>query len=258
MDRMIDTPIFRSGSHVLPVIHTDLTESESLLKKIAGEEQEANPGMFAGLSPCVYFKMPYVQPCENFRELRKLILRIRENTGLRADYRGIVAIEATEWIGHEREEYFTIVLKFLFDHRDIWRSAMILNDCRQQQLQRFVSACARYVMPKLIDLPLFRDGDALRGLIRAEFQKHSTNISLPAAGLLAEAMAKPELKEVRSLAFLERTVREIISCNDFRPQVTKTRIENYLLEPDTTLTLLAGQPLYDRKEWNLEKDGLQL
>ena len=258
MNRLADKLHFRKGPHQLTVINTDLVEAESLIKSMAEKELNSDPDTFAGLVPCVYFKMPYIQPCDSFQELRRLILRIRENTGLRANYKGIVAIEATEWIGHEREEYFTVLLKFLYDHRNLWQAAMILNDCKPAQIQRFLSACVRYITPKVFDIKLFDDADVLRGVIQEAFQKRNTRISHAAATMLAASMVKPALQDARSLTFIERTVDEVLSYNDTRQQITVDRVKDYLLDDSSTLTLMAGKIIYDERGISSEKEALQL
>lgn len=258
MNPISDATVFRKGVHQLSVINTDLVEAESLVKTMAEKEQQSYPQRFAGLAPCVYFKMPYIQPCDSYKELRRLILRIRENTGLRADYKGIVAIEATEWLGHEREEYFTVLLKFLYDHRDLWKAAMVLNDCKPAQIQRFLSACVRYVTPKVFDIKLFEDADVLRSIIQEAFQKRNTRISHAAASMLATSMVNPALKDLRSLTFIERTVDEVLSYNDTRQQITVDRVKEYLLDNSSTITLMAGKILYDERGTNSEKEAVQL
>lgn len=258
MTRHNDIPVLKTGIHPFAVIHTDLIEAESLLKAVAEKESRQHPQAFAGRTPCVYFKLPYVPPCDTFKELRRLILSIYENTGLRANYKGIVAIEATEWVGHEREEYFTVLLKFLYDHRDLWQTAMVLNDCTPPQIQRFLSACVRYVTPKVFDMKLFADADVLRRVIQEVFQNRNTRISQAAAAMLAASMAKPELKEARSLTFIERTVEEVLACNDTRQQITVDRVRDYLLDSSTTLTLMAGKTLYEERGTTSEKEALQL
>lgn len=252
------TPVFRKGVHQLSVINTDLVEAEALIKKLAAAEKRLHPEAFAGLEPCVYFKMPYIQPCDTFKELRRLILRIRENTGLRANYKGIVAIEVTDWIGHEREEYFTVLLKFLYDHHDIWQAALILNDSKPGQLQKFLSACVRYITPKLFDIKLFDHVDSLIGVIQSEFTDRKIRISHAAAAMLAEAMIRPELKDARSLTFIERTVAEVISFNDGRQQVSVGKIKDYLTEEWSTLSMMAGKVLYEERGATNESEALQL
>ena len=78
MDLMCDMRPFDKGLHQLSVVSTDLMEAESLIKMLADAEKSRFPHAFAGKASCVYFKLPYIPPCEPFKELRKLILRIRE------------------------------------------------------------------------------------------------------------------------------------------------------------------------------------
>lgn len=258
MNPISDAAVFHRGVHQLAVIHTDMVEAESLVKTMAENARQAHPRSFAGTAPCVYFRMPYVQPCDSFGELRRLILRVRENTGLRASYKGIVAIEATEWIGHEREEYFTVLLKFLYDHRDLWQAAMVLKDCTPAQLQRFLSACVRYVTPKVFDMKLFEDADALRSVIQEAFRKRNAGISHEAAAMLAASMANPALKDARSLTFIERTIEEVLSRHDARREITADSVRGYLLDDCSALALMAGKILYEERGASREKEALQL
>ena len=62
MDLLHDAAVFRKGPHHLAVIHTDLAEAESLIAAMAANEQQLHPHLYAGLKPCVYFKMPYIPP----------------------------------------------------------------------------------------------------------------------------------------------------------------------------------------------------
>lgn len=242
----------------LTVIHTDLAESEALIMRMAEAELQENPGSFAGLTPCVYFKMPYVRPCDPFGGLRHLILRIRESTGLRACYKGIVAIEATEWLGHEGEEYFTVLLKFLYDHRHIWQAALVLSGCAPARVQRFLSACVRIATPRVTEISLFDDDDALCRELRGAFLKNHAHISPAGASMLAGAMAGPELKAGRSLAFIERIAAEVIARCDDPQKVGAADIRGYLLDPCSTLTLMAGKILWDERGTLHENENLHL
>ena len=253
MNPSTDVPVFREDLHQLTVIHTDLAEAETLLRTMAEQARQQQPRAFAGLTPCVYFKMPYVQPFDTFRALRSLILRIHENTGLRANFKGIVAIEATQWLGHEQEEYFTVFLKFLADHLEVWQIALVLNGCTSSQLQRFLCACGRYMTPHVVERLLFRDKTALQNMIQAEFQRKNVQIIQEAAALCAEAMIRPEFKQVRSLSFIERTLEEIHASNGRRPLLTAGKLKSYLRDPNTGLALMAGKPLYNERQTIYEK-----
>ncbi len=249
---------FRKGLHRLSVIRTDLAEAESLIRLLADAEQKTRPREFAGKTSCVYYKMPYVPPYESFQELRKLILRIRENTGLRADFHGIVAIEATQWLSHEQEEYFTVLLKYLYDHRNLWQAALVLNHGTQAQCERFLSHCARYITPRFFDASLFTRQEFLCDTIRCEFARQGTPIAQDAADLLAVALARPELKDARSLTLIRRSAEETIACAGTGRPITREEIREYLENPYSTLTLMAGNPLTTERSNRFETYGLHL
>ena len=258
MDLMADIQPFKKGPHQLSVVSTDLVDAESLIKKLKRKEKTRNPHAFAGKEACVYFKMPYIPPCDSFKELRRLILRIHESTGLRANFKGVVAIEVSEWIGHERDEYFSVLLKYLYDHRSFWRIAVVLNNCTPNQINRFISCCTRYITPRLFDVNLFSDQDTLCCMIRHEFSMQGKHITQDAAELMAEAMACSELKDARSLTLIERSVEETISFAENIKSVTADIIRDYLMDPYSTLTMMAGKPLFDERSMIIEKEALQL
>lgn len=258
MNLIRDMRPFGKGLHQLSVVSTDLTEAESLIKVLADEEKNRAPHTFAGKESCVYFKLPYIPPCEPFKELRKLILRIRENTGLRANFQGVIAIEVSEWIGHEREEYFTVLLKYLYDHRTIWRIATILNGCTPIQTNRFISCCSKYITPRLFTINVFGDHDTLCSLIHNEFTQQNRRITKEATGLLATTLARQELKDARSLTLIERTVGEVIYMCEYNQTATVETVREYLLDPYSTPTMMAGMSLFDERSVALEKEALQL
>lgn len=258
MDLIHDMRPFGKGLHQLSVVSTDLTEAESLIKALADEEKNRVPHTFAGKESCVYFKLPYIPPCEPFKELRKLILRIRENTGLRANFHGVIAIEVSEWIGHEREEYFTVLLKYLYDHRTFWRIATVLNGCTPNQINRYLSCCSKYITPRLFNINVFGDHDTLCSLIHNEFTRQDRRITQEAAELLATTLVKQELKDARSLTLIERTVEEVIYMCEYNQTATIQIVRKYLLDPYSTLTMMAGMPLFEERSAALEKETIQL
>lgn len=258
MNLIRDMRPFSKGFHQLSVVTTDLAEAESLVKALAEEEKNRMSHTFAGKESCVYFKLPYVPPCEPFKELRRLILRISENTGLRANFQGVIAIEVSEWIGHEREEYFTVLLKYLYDHRTFWRIATVLNGCTSNQINRFLSSCSKYITPRLFTINVFGDHDTLCSLIHDEFTQQNRRITQEAAGLLATTLARQELKDARSLTLIERTVEEVIYMCEYNQAATIETIREYLLDPYSTPTMMAGMPLFDERSVALEKEALQL
>lgn len=249
---------FRMGLPWLSVISTDLAEAEALVKVLAEEEKSHMPQAFAGKEACVYFKLPYVPPCEPFKELRRLILRIRENTGLRANFKGVVAIEVTEWVGHEKEDYFTVVLKYLYDHRKFWNIAAVLNGCSENQTARFLAECSRYITPQLFPIRVFSDMETLNHLICRIFDRYGRPISPKGAELAAAALMRPELKNARSLTLILRVAEEILALPEDGKPVTAALVREYLMDACSTPVMIAGGTLLAERGKLDEKESLQL
>ena len=258
MDQLQERDSFRPGQHRLNVVLTDLTESEALIRQMAQNAQAAHPEDFAGKTPCVFFKMPYIPPYETFRELRQLILCIRENTGLRSHFRGLVAIEVTAWLGHEREEYFTVLLKYLYDHSGLWQPAFVLNSATEVQLRRFLSACARYITPRCLDVCLFSRPDRLREMIRREYSRQGGTITREAAEMLAQTLARSEFRHAWSLALIERSAQELRAYSGSGGILKESAVREYLADPDSTLTMIAGDILSDERSVSHDAEMLRL
>lgn len=249
---------FHPGPHQLSVIITDLTESEALIRQMAQDAQRAHPEDFAGKSPCVYYKMPYVPPYEIFQELRQLILCIRERTGLRAHFRGVVAIEVTQWLGHEKEEYFTVFLKYLYDHRDLWQAALVLNTETESQTQRFLSACAVYISPRFFDICLFSQLERIQKAIRRECGLQGNIITRDAAQTLAETLISSKFRHARSLSLIQRTTEELVAGSISSGIITEEAVLDYLTDPHSLLAMIAGKTVPDERSKVNVAEPLQL
>lgn len=228
------------------VLWTDLTEPEALVAHLARQQQRQHPERFGGKRPYAFFRVRYAPPCERFPELRRLILCVKEVTGLRAEFRGIVAAEVSEWLNHETEEYFTVLLKYLYDHRDIWHGWLVVRDCPEGQMARFLSACAVYLTPRVLDQRLYRDPERLERLLRARFHQNGREAPPEAARLLTEALLSPRLAQGRSLTVLERVAAEIAGGAGPQAVIGEADVGGYLDRADSLLALLGGGPAEER------------
>lgn len=242
----------------ITVISTDTRESEALIRQLADDMARQHPQRFAGKSPCVYFRLRYAAPYEPFEELRQLILRVRDATGLRAHYRGIVALEASEWLGHEQEEYFTVVLKYLYDHSCWWQPVMLLSDGAQHRVRRFLAACAAYMTPRLVRMPVFADAAQLENMVQEAAVREGITLHREAGKTLARALMSPRLAAGRNGHLIRRVVQQLSDSIGPDGEITLTQVEMYLRDPDALPVLLAGGILTDRGSQDHGKDQLQL
>jgi hypothetical protein len=89
----------------------DLEDITNLLTGFVYEEQ--NLLDFYGAVQDLDYFMEYVPNGEEFHEIDKIAEKIRGAAGFRSEYRGIMAIDVSEWIEHFQEENFIEVLKYL-------------------------------------------------------------------------------------------------------------------------------------------------
>ena len=256
---MKSSPPFYFEKHTLTVIPTDLAEPEALIRKLAEEALAAKPDFFTGKRPCVYFRFPYVPPCEKFGLLRKQILLIQESTGLRAHFHGIVVLEATEWIGHEQEEFFIATLKYLFDHSDHLHAAVVLKNCTGTKLTRFmrnVSLSVPGLCLKEAPQLFFSNAERLEDYCRDSLRGASRAIARNALTLLTETLMRRELSDARSLSLIDQTIRELIVSVPNRSIISEITVRQYLERPDTTLAMMLGAPALGERSRNTHESQL--
>jgi hypothetical protein len=67
-----------------------------------------------------FFKLPHIDVCDEFRELKKLQLAMRD-ADLFEQNVSCIAMDISEWSGNQADEFFAVTLKYLCDHRYKWR-----------------------------------------------------------------------------------------------------------------------------------------
>ena len=127
-----------------------------------------------------------------------------------------------------------------------------------EEINRYLSCCSKHITPHLFSINVFGDHDTLCNLIHNEFIRQDKRITQEGAGLLAIALARRELKEARSLTLIERTAEEVIYMCEYNQVATTETICEYLLDPYSMLTMMAGMPLFDERSVEIEKEILQL
>lgn len=134
------------------------------------------------------FYMNYTAPSERFDDLRRLMREVRNAAGFRSEYRGLIYIDISEWIGHEKEKHFISFLEYLADNSEEW--LVILNipyaDAQTKGLESLISMYLRLEVITM-DMP---SADEL-------FDFVVQNLSLQ--GLTLEKNAAPLLKKTIAL-----------------------------------------------------------
>ena len=218
---------------MVTVLQTDLAEPEQWILTRAEEAAAQMEAPFAGEKSCVFFRLPYVPPYEDFRELRRLILSVRSAAGLRDRFRGIVALDVTEWKGCYEQPYFTVTLKYLSDHPN-WYACLVLRGEEPEPLSRI---CARYMTPRIVTELCFGDGEQLARQMDALLELRGRKLIPTAGKLLAQRLQSQGLAHYRSLGLLERVADEL--ARESVITVSRRQVREYLSR--SFLNLLDGE-----------------
>lgn len=239
------------------LLETDISEPEIMVREIGTVTEESQPALFTGESPQVFYRLRYTPPYENFHEIRHLILRIRKAAGLCSSYRGIVAIDISEYRNHEEDEYFTVLLKYLYDCSDFQSLIFVCCQYSEKDMQRLRSACMKYFTVRQESLRFF-EKEPLQRIIGNAFREAGIKAGDDASELLADVLCREEFVPWRSLQLLERLPREIAAerkQNQKRKQTLQAaEIRSFLQNPDSSLCMMAGHVLLQtQKEDQNEK-----
>lgn len=230
--------------YFLPTSHSkiclldmDITEPELLIRRIAEEDAKAYPECFHSEAPCVFYRLRYTPPYENFRELKNLIIQIRQATGIRSEYHGLICIDPSEYKGHEDEEYFAVVLKYLFDSTENSTAILVCCQYTEQEMARLASVCMKCLKCFSVSkkqIHIFKE-DLLYQLVKASFKEKKVPINSDSIQFIVDALQSPDLIAYRSLQLIDSIPYEI--------QRSGLDILAYFSNPTSSLCLMAGHPL---------------
>lgn len=213
---------------------TAMPENERFAKELVEAQASQFPAQFDGISPIVYQKFLYVPPFEHFKELHRLEMQIQKATGLRAYYRGAVAIDLSEWFGHEDEEYLSITFKYLHDHRKYWKILFLVGSHTISDIIPMVQTVVQYLCLGFQQICLFQDFSLLKNYI-----EYSVSVTPQAAFLLAKIFQNTS--KVQNYVLLNQILSEIsikaaenkIDCND---------LKSYFSDDCSLFSLINGKP----------------
>lgn len=242
------------------LLDTDINEPELLVRTIAVSAFKEQEELFLGDSPYVFVRLRYTPPYEKNMELKKLITQIRQASGLRSEFRGMIFIDPSEYKGHEGEEFFVILLKYLYDNAA--HCSIIMTCCQysDSELSRLNNSCMRFFPVIKKNIHLF-DRGSLVCLLGFSFQEARISCDLPAIRLIAELLESPKLRDYRNLQLIKRIPFEISKQSAVRKTkvvadpfhrhaadqaVTRQDVEDYFRRPESTICMMAGHALFPR------------
>ncbi|MCD7894560.1 MAG: hypothetical protein LUG60_12810 [Erysipelotrichaceae bacterium] len=211
------------------------SNKEKVIKQLISKQSQKEPDRFYGEVPCVCYKVNYVPPFEEFKELKNLIIRIKENTGLRSEFRGVVALNVDEWIGHEHEDYFSVFLKYLHDHSEFIQ--YIFYSHLNHPLQDMMKVVIQYLTLQVQSIDEYNDIHHLYRVMKYKMKCQHMDISLDDTIYLTDEILK------RNIDLYNESIQDsiILDINHYLNNniINSCIIDDYMHHPSNLVNMIG-------------------
>lgn len=199
---------------------------------LASTQNEDDSSVYGFAKEPIFFRLSYVQPYEDFNELKKLqITERRENIYNRP---ATLAINISEWTEHFEEEYFTVTLKYLHDMRTKWKYIFVVNSCSRQTAVSMFAEIRFYLNGELS----MDDKWTNRSLVVKHLQ--NTFSYEPKAAAAFEKILHKLPEKYRSDSFV-KTVTDELMANSSDNRISFAYFNKYLSDDNSILKLLITE-----------------
>lgn len=181
----------------------------------------------------MFFTLSYVPPYEKL-DLGKLQIAEREQNIFSEPI--TIIINLSEWLGHEKEEYFTISTKFFFDMRSKWKYIFTINSKDVDAIKDMFIIFRSYKMFGTLELDQnWETLESLKKHIAKDF-----DWSLESASLFAKLLHSPDFDSYKTDLFID-TVSEEIRTTQGCSKITIDEFEAYLKFKNGIVSLLCEE-----------------
>ncbi len=211
---------------------TGVSDNDRAVKELLGSDRP------------VYFKSRYTQPYEEFKELKKLLLLVKEMDCLTD--RAEIAIDLGEWVGHEQEEYFVIMLKYLHDQSYRWSYCFTVGDHSRSEAARLYIKLKTYLSGSIVEDTTLTAAESLSDYLCCRFAFRPD-----AAKVLAGLLLSREMKTRLSYELVDSVCGELRELTGARG-VTVNSLREYLGCEDSLVCMLLGKTVDINREERYE------
>lgn len=170
-------------------------------------------------------RISYVQPFEDFGEIKKLQTRLSRSEYIKG--RAVSCLlDLSEWIGHEKEEYFILLLKYLHDHRSLMFLIFTVGEHTEEQAGELYFRLRCFLRGSIATDMIFINTSALCGYIEGKRFSHD------AANLLAELIMSDAMSELRSYPVTDMICADIRGDSSAEDIIGVGAVTGYLRDPD--------------------------
>lgn len=178
----------------------------------------------------LFITMHYTPPYEKFTGLRQLQKQIQQlNPFELARYQPVIDI--TEWLHHESEDYFAIIVKYLADHTSLWNYILTIRNSVVSDVQPMFLQLRTYMTGRIQEHKFAEQDWLLEAQLISQY-----NMTESDACLISQIMMQPAFKSYRTQSFLENLVAEIKETSN--TATTKDKLHSYMLGDTSLLRMI--------------------
>lgn len=190
----------------------------------------------AGVAGIVHHKLTYVPVYGEFNQIRKFQLKVRRSP-YAMGRKICAAIDISDWIGHETEEYFVASVKYFHDHSDRMSFVFTVSEGKKADIQNMYVMLRMYMHGTMSIDETFLNVGALAEYIETRSAESD------AAMLLAEVLMNDSMKPLRTYPVIKSICSDIaelssadkISVDDVKKYLSSESSLMYLINKDISL-----------------------
>lgn len=220
------------------VLLSDVRDSEVAVADLAKEYKSQYPDRFDGICDYVYYQMTYTPPYEKYMHLKQIHCLIAEAHPLQAIYKGIVAINVSEWLEHYDEEYFLYLLMFLHDNTSNWLPVLVYDDCNEAKINGILRTANKFLRAFPLSYSLYSI-EKIERIINDICAYSDYKLSHKAVNVFAKAIC---INKIDDALLIESLIYEIMEL--FPKKIISDKdIENYFSMENTQFSYVAVEQL---------------
>lgn len=134
---------------------TKLEEKEQYIRNMTKSYVDMHPEQFNCDEKCLYVSLNYasLQNSDRFYEIKRIQEAVNQAARLKGEFKGILALDFTEYLKKEEEYFFHIILKFLHDMKKnyCWQyifTVTLNKSVTDKDIKAMQNVIAHYLRPK--------------------------------------------------------------------------------------------------------------
>lgn len=144
---------------------------------------------FYGDVRSIQFMLNYAAAGTDFDEMLRFMQEIKHAAGFRNQFKGIVHVDVSEWLGHSEEKHFIEFLNYLADNSGDWMIVLTVrnNPKRKADIEAMEATLSMFLRLETLKLSLPK-ADYFLGVLKDKLLAYGIKLTPDAEALMTETL----------------------------------------------------------------------